>query len=64
MTILIMARGGLEILFGNQTRHVLSLSSEDEQGARLNIKGLVKYLCEKKMQDPRKELFVVDGSVY
>ncbi|KAJ4376083.1 Ubiquitin- modifier 1 [Neocucurbitaria cava] len=55
--------GGLEILFSNQKKYSLSLPAKDESGAPANIAFLVRYLCEKMMKDPRKELFVLDGTV-
>ena len=55
--------GGLEILFSNQKKYSLSLPAQDDSGAAANIAFLVQHLCEKVMKDPRKELFVLDGTV-
>lgn len=58
------ASGGLEILFSNQKNYSLTLPAKDESGAPANIAFLVRHLCEKVMRDPRKELFVLDGTVW
>ncbi|KAF2023381.1 ubiquitin related modifier 1 [Setomelanomma holmii] len=55
--------GGLEILFGNQKKYSLSVPANDEFGAPANVAFLVRYLCDKVMKDPRKELFVLDDTV-
>jgi ubiquitin related modifier 1 len=55
--------GGLEILFRNQKKYSLSLPAKDESGAPADIAFLVRYLCDKVMKDPRKELFVLDDTV-
>lgn len=55
--------GGLEILFANQKKYSLSLPTKDDSGAPANVAFLVRYLCENVMKDPRKELFVLDGTV-
>lgn len=56
--------GGLEILFNNQKKYCISIPSEDEIGAPANVAYLVRHLCDKVMKDPRKELFVLDDTVY
>jgi ubiquitin related modifier 1 len=55
--------GGLEILFGNQKKYSLSISTKNESGAPANVAYLVRHLCDKVMKDPRKELFVLDDTV-
>ncbi|KAF1918563.1 ubiquitin-related modifier 1 [Ampelomyces quisqualis] len=55
--------GGLEILFGNQKKYSITLPAQDESGAQANVAFLVRYLCDKLMKDPRKELFVLDDTV-
>ncbi|KAF2180949.1 ubiquitin related modifier 1 [Zopfia rhizophila CBS 207.26] len=55
--------GGLEMLFSNQRKHQLSIPTKDEAGSPSNIAYLVKYLCENVLKDPRKDLFILDGSV-
>jgi ubiquitin related modifier 1 len=61
--MLTLRSGGLEILFSNQKKYALSLPAMDENGVTANIAFLVRYLCEKVMKDPRKELFVLDDTV-
>ncbi|CBX98560.1 Ubiquitin- modifier 1 [Plenodomus lingam] len=55
--------GGLEMLFANQKRHTLAMPTQDEAGKPANIAFLVRHLCDKVMKDPRKDLFVLDGTV-
>jgi Urm1 (Ubiquitin related modifier) len=56
--------GGLEMLFENKNKHKINIPANDPQGSPTNIKSLVHHLCDNVMRDSRKELFVVDGSVY
>lgn len=56
--------GGLEILFANQKKYHLPLPARDESGEPANIAFLVRHLCDNVMKDPRKELFVLDDTVY
>lgn len=60
----ILYSGGLEMLFSNQRKHNLALPPTDEQGASSNVAYLVQYLCKNVMKDQRKELFVMDDTVY
>ncbi|KAF2475153.1 ubiquitin-like modifier 1 [Lindgomyces ingoldianus] len=55
--------GGLEMLFSNERKHSLSIPANDQGGSRSNIASLVRYLCQNTMKDPRKDLFVLDGTV-
>ncbi|KAF2789181.1 ubiquitin related modifier 1 [Melanomma pulvis-pyrius CBS 109.77] len=55
--------GGLEMLFSNERKHSLSIPINDETGTRSNIAYLVRHLCENVMKDPRKDMFVLDGTV-
>ncbi|KAH7132476.1 ubiquitin-like protein [Dendryphion nanum] len=55
--------GGLEMLFSNERKISISIPRKDEAGAKTNIAYLVHYLCEKVMKDPRKDLFILDGTV-
>jgi hypothetical protein len=52
------------MLFANQRIHKVTLPVKDENGTPSNVAFLVRYLCDNKMQDSRKELFVLDGTVY
>ena len=56
--------GGLELLFSNQRKHSLSLPVKDENGQKANMAFLVRYLCQHVMRDRRKDMFVVDDTVY
>jgi Urm1 (Ubiquitin related modifier) len=62
--------GGLEMLFSNQKKHSLEVpttttsSKADSTPAPRTLQFLVDYLCETVMTDSRKELFVLDGTVY
>ncbi|KAF2817206.1 ubiquitin related modifier 1 [Mytilinidion resinicola] len=55
--------GGLEMLFSNERKHKLSIAAKDESGLNSNVAFLVRYLCDNLMKDPRKDLFVLDGTV-
>ncbi|KAJ9138763.1 hypothetical protein NKR19_g7724 [Coniochaeta hoffmannii] len=55
--------GGLEMLFSNQKRHVLSIPTTNDRGKPINIAFLVDYLVKNVMKDPRKELFVLNNQV-
>ncbi|KAL2050766.1 hypothetical protein ABVK25_009004 [Lepraria finkii] len=61
--IVVEFTGGLELLFSNQRKHRLSLPSIGEKGQPANTAFLVRYLCENVMEDKRKEMFVIDGTV-
>lgn len=60
---IIVFSGGLEILFANQKKYSLVMPSQDESGKPANVAFLVRHLCDKVMKDPRKDLFVLDGTV-
>jgi ubiquitin related modifier 1 len=51
-------------LFANQKKYDLALPAKDESGEAANVAFLVRHLCDKVMKDPRKELFVLDDTVY
>ncbi|KAF2844930.1 ubiquitin related modifier 1 [Plenodomus tracheiphilus IPT5] len=55
--------GGLEMLFANQKKYTLALPAQDEAAQPANVAFLVRHLCERVMKDPRKDLFVLDGTV-
>ncbi|OQO14664.1 Ubiquitin-related modifier 1 [Cryoendolithus antarcticus] len=52
--------GGLELLFSNQRKHQVELPSSNRSP---NVADLITYLCDKLMKDPRKDMFVLDGTV-
>lgn len=58
-----MKSGGLEMLFDNESKHSVSLSSDADEGKHPTVGYLVRYICEHLMKDSRKELFVLDGTV-
>lgn len=51
------------MLFDNQKKYSLSIPNKDESGAPSNVGFLVRYLCDKVMKDPRKDMFVLDDAV-
>lgn len=55
--------GGLELLFDNQKKYALEIPRQDESGLPSNVAFLVRYLCDKVMKDPRKDMFVLDDTV-
>ncbi|CAK1361698.1 Ubiquitin-related modifier 1 [Cercospora beticola] len=55
--------GGLELLFSDQRQHKISLPAKDPQGHPATVAFLIKWLCENLMQDPRKDMFVLDDTV-
>ena len=52
------------MLFSNQRKHQVSLPATDEAGRTATLGFLVRYLCQQLMQDQRKELFLIDDTVY
>lgn len=71
LNITVEFTGGLEILFNNVAKHRVALpanlpppsSSQSKSASPTTIGYLIKHLLENLLQDPRKELFVVDGAV-
>lgn len=55
--------GGLEMLFSDQRKHNLVIPAKTNDGKQPNIAWLIQYLVENLMQDPRKELFILDEHV-
>ncbi|KAG8532051.1 uncharacterized protein KY384_003688 [Bacidia gigantensis] len=64
LPVIVEFSGGLEILFSNIRKHTLSVPKVQKNGKPVNIAFLVHYLCDNLMRDPRKEMFVLDGTVY
>lgn len=53
------------MLFSDQRKHHISLPSKDpESGHPSNVAFLIHWLCENLMKDPRRDMFVLEGSVY
>ncbi|MCJ1418203.1 Ubiquitin- modifier 1 [Xylographa parallela] len=55
--------GGLELLFSNQRKHILSIPTHDEGGQNVNMDYLIRYLCIDVMKGGRKDMFIVDNQV-
>ncbi|EPS26092.1 hypothetical protein PDE_01028 [Penicillium oxalicum 114-2] len=55
--------GGLELLFGNERKHKISVPSRTSDGNPTNISHLLPYLVENLMQDQRKEMFIMEDNV-
>lgn len=52
------------MLFSDQRKHKVSIPALDDSEQPSNVAFLIRWLCENLMKDPRKELFVLDDSVY
>lgn len=52
------------MLFSNKRKHELFIPITGKSGINPTVQYLVQYLCDNLMKDPRKELFVLDDSVY
>lgn len=52
------------MLFSNMRKHELSIPTDETSGTNPTVQYLVQYLCDNLMKDSRKELFVLDDSVY
>ncbi|KAF2718904.1 ubiquitin related modifier 1 [Polychaeton citri CBS 116435] len=63
ISLVVEFTGGLEMLFSDQRKHRIAIPAKDAKGQPSNIAFLIQYLCESLMKDPRKEMFVLDGSV-
>ncbi|KAI1812674.1 Urm1-domain-containing protein [Poronia punctata] len=61
LSIIVEFSGGLEMLFSDQRKHILSIPDKGKNDRPANISHLIDYLCENTMKDTRKELFVLDG---
>lgn len=51
------------MLFSNERKHTVSLPERTSDGSRPNISFLLQHLLENVMDDPRKELFVLEDNV-
>jgi ubiquitin related modifier 1 len=51
------------MLFANERKLSLSLPAKNKQGENTTIAQLIEHLCENAMKDPRKDLFILDGTV-
>ncbi|KAI6814827.1 hypothetical protein KC315_g15323 [Hortaea werneckii] len=55
--------GGLEMLFSDQRKHQISLPSKTPEGGPSNVAFLIHWLCDNLMKDPRRDMFVLEGTV-
>lgn len=51
------------MLFANERKLSITLPAKNKDGNNVNVAHLIDHLCEKHMKDPRKDLFILDGSV-
>lgn len=56
--------GGLELLFDNERKHEIILPARKEDGNASDISSLLIYLVENTMNDNRKDMFIMEDSVY
>jgi ubiquitin related modifier 1 len=61
--LILSISGGLEMLFGNQKKHNLIISSAADYEPPKDVTALVTHLADHVMKDSRKELFILHGSV-
>jgi ubiquitin related modifier 1 len=52
------------MLFSDQRKHSISIPSTDPQGQPSTVRFLVTWLCDNLIKDPRKDMFVLEDSVY
>ncbi|PNS19329.1 hypothetical protein CAC42_2506 [Sphaceloma murrayae] len=55
--------GGLEILFSNQRIHQFPMPPSARPGSPTTVTDLIHYLAKDVVQQDKKDLFVLDGSV-
>ncbi|CAI6332621.1 unnamed protein product [Periconia digitata] len=65
LTVKVEFSGGLELLFSNKRTHTITLPAHTPSTSTTptTIRDLVIYLCDELMRDPRRDLFVLDGTV-
>lgn len=56
--------GGLEMLFSDKRKHEITIPVAQEDGSPSTAAFLIEWLCDNLMKDPRKEMFVLDNTVY
>ena len=52
------------MLFSDERKHKISIPDVDHKGHPATIAFLIQWLCDNLMKDPRKDMFVLDDSVY
>lgn len=62
--VLMINSGGLELLFSNKRKHLVTVPAHESSGSPVTVAHLITYLCDHLMQSEKKEMFVLDGSVY
>ncbi|MCJ1375479.1 Ubiquitin- modifier 1 [Loxospora ochrophaea] len=63
LPIVVEFTGGLEMLFSNQRKHHIKIPAFNNEGQASDMAYLVRHLCQSLMKDPRKELFIKDGTI-
>ena len=63
-SLLTIYSGGLEMLFSNQRKHNISIPAKQADASPSTVACLITWLCKNLMRDPRKEMFVLDDSVF
>lgn len=51
------------MLFSDQRKHKVSVPAVDEDAQPATAAFLIQWLCKNLLNDPRKEMFVLDDSV-
>lgn len=51
------------MLFANERKLTILLPSKNKDGENTKVADLIDHLCDNVMKDPRKDLFILDGSV-
>ena len=51
------------MLFDNMTAHKISVPARNMQDNAFTVGNLIPWLCENRMKDSRKELFVLDKNM-
>jgi ubiquitin related modifier 1 len=52
------------MLFSDKRKHKVSVPATQEDEQPSTVAFLIRWLCENLMKDPRKEMFVLDDTVY
>lgn len=52
------------MLFSDKKKHKICIPGSESRGQPSTVAYLITWLCENLMKDPRKEMFVLDDSVY
>lgn len=52
------------MLFSDQRKHEITIPNQTNDNEPVNVAFLIRWLCENLMKDARKDLFVLDDTVY